>query len=56
VTELRASETARRRTEEERAETFFPLQATTTAKRIQSAMPEQFLKIVSARLRAWRWS
>jgi hypothetical protein len=31
VTELRASQTARRRTEEERAETFFPLQATTTA-------------------------
>jgi hypothetical protein len=31
VTELRASEIARRRTEEERAETFFPLQATTTA-------------------------
>jgi hypothetical protein len=30
VTELRASEIARRRTEE-RAETFFPLQATTTA-------------------------
>jgi hypothetical protein len=31
LSKLRASEVARRRTEEERAEAFFPLRATTTA-------------------------
>ena len=39
---LRASEIARRRTEEERAEAHLSLRATTTAaRRIQSAMREQ---------------
>ena len=37
---LRASEIARRRTEKERAEAFFPLRATTTAAD-PSAMREQ---------------
>ena len=38
---LRASEIARRRTEEERAEAHLSLRATTRARRIQSAMREQ---------------
>jgi hypothetical protein len=35
-TQLRASEIARRRTEEKRAEAFFPLRATTTAADLQA--------------------
>jgi hypothetical protein len=43
VTALRASEIARRRTEEERAEAFFPLRARTTAAD-SNAMREQLSK------------
>jgi hypothetical protein len=54
--QLQASEIARRRTEEERAEAFFPLQATTTAadsKRDARAAPGQIVRLFTNAIE-WR--